>query len=424
MLSLVKYTCMSVSLLWIVAAMAQPDDGARKLFASNHQSIFQIRVMDNAANNKSSTGSGFLVNENGILATNYHVVASAVDLPDKYRIEVLTKNDAVILAELLTIDVVNDLALLKIDAPNVPILPVAASPTHKGETVYSMGYPFDLGITVVPGTYNGLAPHSANKRVHFTGSLNPGMSGGPAFNSEGEVIGVNVSTAGNQLSFLVPVDSLTSLISSVKSETVKDFKLLATQQLERNSKRLIDQLLAGNWSTVPLGGAYALDEVTTFLRCWGESKKEIDPKDKTPFWAQRSCQTDHNIYVKPGFTTGKIELQFYWIESEHLNSIHFYNYYSRIFGRYRPGNFGKEQDLGNWACEVDFVAVDKSETKLTKAVFCARGYKEFKGIYDVLFLQGIVSEQDKAHMIHFTLSGVTMESAIAFTERFVEAGVW
>ena len=111
------------------------------------------------------------------------------------------------------VDVVHDLAILSTEIKATDFLTLATQEPAKGDRVYSIGYPYDLGVTVVPGTYNGLIPHSASPRVHFTGSLNPGMSGGPAFNGDDEVIGVNVATSGNQVSFLVPVHNLHDLVT-------------------------------------------------------------------------------------------------------------------------------------------------------------------------------------------------------------------
>jgi hypothetical protein len=330
---------------------------------------------------------------------------------------------------------------LKIDPIAGEALPLALVASNKGDTVYSIGYPFDLGITVVPGTYNGLAPHSANQRVHFTGSLNPGMSGGPAFNESAEVIGINVATSGNQVSFLVPVSNLIDLYDGTSIDMQADLNQVIASQLQANSGRMIGQMLNGDWSTVPLGKSQALDEITGFLRCWGNSKNTSDKTDKKPFWAQRSCQTDHNIYINRGFNTGKIEIQSYWIESEELNSLQFYNYYERIFSRYRPGNRGREKDLGNWDCAESFIQSENTDEtshpsvgevtvgevtvgEVTKAVFCARAYKAFAGVYDILFLQGNVSGNNEANMIHFTIAGTTRELGLAFTRRFMNAGIW
>ena len=395
---------------------------ARSTFERTHNAIYQIRVMDTAANNKISTGSGFVINNDGLVATNYHVVSSAVNTPNKYRVELLQNDESTVhAATVVNVDVVNDLAVLKVDNLAVSPLALAEAASQQGDTVYAIGYPYDLGITVVPGTYNGLAPHSASERVHFTGSLNPGMSGGPAFNAKGEVIGINVASAGNQVSFLVPVARLHALRAETSTTAQYDLKDIMRQQLISNSERMIEQMLDGDWRLVPLGRANALDEITGFLRCWGNSKNQEEQIDDRPFWAQRSCQTDHNIFVSQSLITGKIELQFYWLETDTLNSPQFYEHYEQIFSSFQPGNDGREEDLGRWSCDESFVQAD---VEITKAVLCARGYDAMPGLYDVLFLQGNVSRQHEAHMIHFTLAGTTRELAQKFTQRFIEAGAW
>jgi len=400
--------------------LSAPD--ARSTFQLTHDAIYQIRVMDKVANNKTSTGSAFVISKSGLIATNYHVVSNAVRTPEKYRVELLQNDEAsVYVASVVNIDVVNDLALLRAENLDAPVLPLADSALAQGDTAYAIGYPYDLGITVVPGTYNGLAPHSASERVHFTGSLNPGMSGGPAFNAEGQVIGVNVASAGNQVSFLVPVRRLQSLYDKTSPDHERDLKDTMRQQLVRNSERMINQMLDGDWHLVPLGRAKALDQITGFLRCWGDSKNQEEQPDDTPFWAQRSCQTDHNIFVSPSLMTGKIELQFYWSETSELNSAQFYNHYQQVFSSFHPGNGGREEDLGRWSCDNEFVA---ASADVTKVVLCARGYDTMPGLYDVLFLQGSASREHEAHITHFTLAGTTRELAQKFTERFIKAGTW
>ena len=158
--------------LWLLTPLivtAQPNDQARDLFASTEASVFQVRVIDKSTNNKSSTGSGFLIEESGILATNYHVVSSVVDKPEKYRVEILLKDEQPVEATIITLDIVHDLALLQTRPLDAPVLPLAQQEPAKGETVYSIGFPYDLGITVIAGTWNGLAPHSASPPVHFSG---------------------------------------------------------------------------------------------------------------------------------------------------------------------------------------------------------------------------------------------------------------
>ena len=90
----------------------------------------------------------------------------------------------------------------------------------KGERLYSMGNPLDLGFTIIEGTYNGLVDRTYNDRVHFSGALNPGMSGGPTVTAEGQVVGVNVATrrGGQLLSFLVPARYAAALLQRVREQ--------------------------------------------------------------------------------------------------------------------------------------------------------------------------------------------------------------
>ena len=83
-----------------------------------------------------------------------------------------------------------------------------------------MGNPLDLGFTIIEGTYNGLVDRTYNDRVHFSGALNPGMSGGPTVSAEGQVVGVNVATrrGGQLLSFLVPARYAAALLQRVREQ--------------------------------------------------------------------------------------------------------------------------------------------------------------------------------------------------------------
>src|SRR6201999_2275505 len=88
----------------------------------------------------------------------------------------------------------------------------------QGARVYSLGNPHDVGLSIVEGTYNGQLAETLFERIHFTGSLNPGMSGGPAIDRAGRVVGVNVASMGNQLSFLVPIRFARELLEKVHTQ--------------------------------------------------------------------------------------------------------------------------------------------------------------------------------------------------------------
>jgi serine protease Do len=147
-------------------------------------------------------GSGFIVRSDGAVVTNAHVVAGAT------RISVAMKDGTNYPARLIGIDETNDLAVLKIDARNLPVAPLGSSSNLLiGEWAIAIGNPYgfilansepSVTVGVVSGTGRNLAAQSEGAGVYVDmiqtdASINPGNSGGPLVNAAGEVIGVNSS---------------------------------------------------------------------------------------------------------------------------------------------------------------------------------------------------------------------------------------
>ena len=169
-------------------------------------------MLDTASGSKSAIGSGFYVHPRYLL-TNYHVVSELVFRPEQYSLEIVHDDGRTEPVELANIDVVHDLALLRAARPAGDALQLSGDVLSKGSRVYAFGNPYDLGASIIEGTYNGLLEDSLYEKIHFSGALNPGMSGGPAIARDGRVVGVNVSTAGNEVSFLVPAKFAIELLA-------------------------------------------------------------------------------------------------------------------------------------------------------------------------------------------------------------------
>jgi serine protease Do len=165
-------------------------------------------------------GSGFIVRADGAVVTNAHVVAGAT------RISVAMKDGTNYPAKLVGIDETNDLAVLKIEAKNLPVAPLGTSTNLLiGEWVIAIGNPYgfilansepSVTVGVVSGTGRNLAAQSEGAGVYVDmiqtdASINPGNSGGPLVNAAGEVIGVNSSifspTGGSVgIGFAIPIN--------------------------------------------------------------------------------------------------------------------------------------------------------------------------------------------------------------------------
>jgi serine protease Do len=139
-------------------------------------------------------GSGIIISPDGYIVTNHHVIDGAVDIR-------VTMNDRrVLAAKLVGADPLTDLALLKVNATNLPSIPWGDSTALKpGQTVLAFGNPFGFSFTVTRGIVSALNranPFADDRRkpgefIQTDAAINPGNSGGPLVNARGEVIGIN-----------------------------------------------------------------------------------------------------------------------------------------------------------------------------------------------------------------------------------------
>lgn len=156
-----------------------------------------------------SFGSGFIVSPDGYILTNAHVVANALDvyvhLTDKRELP----------ARVIGLDAYTDVAVLKIDARLLPVVRVGSVERVKvGEPVAAIGSPFGFEHTITSGIVSAKGRNVDDQFVPFIqtdAAVNPGNSGGPLFNAQGEVIGMNSRiwsrSGGFQgLSFAIPID--------------------------------------------------------------------------------------------------------------------------------------------------------------------------------------------------------------------------
>lgn len=403
-----------------------PAQDAISLFNQYSDRIYQIRIIEQASGKQAALGSGFQINSDGAVVTNYHVVSEYTKHPERYRIEFAGFDGRQGELTLIDIDVIHDLALLKKQDANGQYLELADDLPLQGEAIYSLGNPHDLGLTVVPGTYNGMAAYSLYERIHFSGSINPGMSGGPVLNSAGQVIGVNVATSGNQISFLVPLDRLADLINRPRNGPIRldDINSIITAQLTQNQQQVIGDLINKDWQTTVFKQANIPNEIAGYIRCWGMSADDPELAYEN---IMSVCGQEENIYLSGSFTTGTIVYQFNWLESDELNVLQFYNAYQTQIESVFPDNIAGKEDVSSFECHEDFHAkqsVGQDREIMTKATFCARKYRQYPGLYDVLYLGATLNENKNGLVSHFTLAGVSMEMAQQFTRKFLASITW
>ncbi|WP_448249449.1 S1 family peptidase [Thalassotalea agariperforans] len=410
--------------IFCFTAQLQAVENAEALFKQLAPSLYQIKLIDIASGEKSSIGSGFQITEDGLVATNYHVISGYARHPEKYKMQYLDQqgNSGELL--LKSVDVINDLALVKraVSAP-MPYFKISHDTPIKGEELYSLGNPHDLGMIVVPGTYNGLKAESFNDRIHFTGSVNSGMSGGPVVNKASEVVGINVATSGNQIGFLVPHDKLKILFKQFQSAPPNNIKQQMAEQLSAYQQKLTEQVLAADWQLKRLGQGNAIIPTIDlpYIRCWGNSN--ADKKDDLYFTVIANCTLDENTYIEGNFFTGSLEMEYRYLQAKELSDTKFYHLYKQRIRQVGPNNQAGKDHVGEFQCHHDIVTPNNHAIS-NKTIFCTRAYKDFPKLFDVIYLAASVDKHDKALISHFTMSGVEQKNALLFTKKFMEAVSW
>jgi serine protease Do len=164
-------------------------------------------------------GSGFIIDRDGYIVTNNHVVDGAD------TIKVILKDETEYPAKVIGRDPVTDIALIKIEAKgNLPTVVLGSSDDLKvGEWVTAIGSPFGLQYTVTAGIVSakgraiGSGPY--DDFIQTDASINPGNSGGPLINMKGEVVGINtmIIAGGQGIGFAIPIDMAKNIVNQLKT---------------------------------------------------------------------------------------------------------------------------------------------------------------------------------------------------------------
>ena len=387
------------------------------VYQQNRDRVVQIRVIDINADSKAAIGSGFIVGQADWVVTNYHVVAEMVNNPDKNRVEWLADDNRSGELFLLAVDSVHDLALLRGIGLDQQPLQLSQQPPARGSRVYAMGNPFDLGMTIVEGNYNGLLEKSLYEKIHFTGSINPGMSGGPALDESGAVVGVNVATAGNQVSFLVPADYVDALLKNAPDSTDGQlaFEQQVADQLLSNQTRYIEELLLEDLNTTRLNGYAVPGALADYINCWGNSSSDANEPISL---VRYRCQTGDDIFLSSLHTTGIVRYQHELLSTEKLPTWQFYKQLENRAQYPQLLLSGDEQTVTDYACKNDFVRHGELDLKV---IYCLRGYRKFTGLYDVYMTVVSLISDNEALQSSLVLGGVSRLNAQRFSKSFLQS---
>src|ERR1041385_3396505 len=166
-------------------------------------------------------GSGFIIDKDGHILTNYHVIA------DARQVEVTLHNRKKYRATVVGTDPAHDLAVIQIKAPDlVPAVLGDSRNLQVGQKVYAIGNPFGLAGTMTRGIVSSIRPvrepngATIDEAIQTDASINPGNSGGPLMNWHGEVIGINtmiLSSVGQNagIGFAIPINTAKAVLNDL-----------------------------------------------------------------------------------------------------------------------------------------------------------------------------------------------------------------
>ena len=390
---------------------SQGDDN----FEQYYDLIYQIKVVAKKAGSKSSIGSGFQVSESGLIVTNYHVISSYVQFPEQNKITYESHTGEVGNLTLIEFDVINDIALLQHPKPAKKYLNLSKTPLNKGDTIYALGNPSDFGIKLVTGPNNGLADHRYDDEILFSASLNGGMSGGPALNKLGDVVGVNVSTAGGQLSFLVPVSKVVEMVAEVEAVDESNFQSEIAAQIKRWQRKRIGELIDSDWKVETFADKEMFGQIRSDFTCWGSTNE--DDNERRIHRARKRCSTGNVVYLSSELNTGNILVWFRKLETIELNAMQFSQTINLGMYGSNQSNF---ETTTNYQCHSDFL--EKKETtqdnEYNVVSTCIRKYKKLKGLYDSLMRVDAVRD-GQAFSTLIAMYGVEKDQVQALNRKFI-----
>jgi serine protease Do len=290
-----------------------------------------------------AAGSGFIISEDGYILTNNHVI----DKADEIIVALSDRRERV--AEVVGVDALSDLALLKIDAKGLPKVEVGSSEKLQvGEWVVAIGSPFGFELSVtagivsakgrsLPGMYNdNYVPY-----IQSDVAINPGNSGGPLFDLDGKVVGINSQIFTRSggfmgLSFSIPIDVAMEVVEQLKDKgSVSrgwlgvviqrvDRDLAESFGMDRPEGALISDVLAD--SPAEKGGLQVGDVIVEF------AGKKIDLSSDLPLVVGRTrAESDAKVVVVREGKKRTIKMQVGTLPERDLRQL------SRRGGQESPG---------------------------------------------------------------------------------------
>ena len=364
-------------------------------------------------------GSGFAVARGGTFITNWHVVSEAVLYPEKYRLEYRTAAGATGRITVRAIDIRHDLAL--VEGHGFAPAPLSLRPdvAIRGERAYAVGFPLDVGLTITEGISNGRVEDSFEPRVHYSGALNAGMSGGPGLDGSGNVIGINVAGyRGSQLvAFLVPAEYAVALLA--RSDRPPFDARHARDEIASQIRAHSEALLAAIGTKLPTQNHHGYElpgKPAAFVEC----RAGGDPAPDQPVSVERIvCDAKSSLNLGRNLHPGGFAFHHQVLTTRTLDPWRF----AHRMQEAKSGHdaFGSARQLAPLACRQRNVELSGFTANAT---VCLRAYRKLDGIYDLHVRVVSKNGPRQGFLSSLSLTGVASDRALAFARIYLDALQW
>jgi serine protease Do len=402
-----------------VPPAAAASTAARAILDRARPSVVQIKGFFGSNTAEAFHGTGFAVAGGGLFITNWHVVSDAVLHPEKYRLEYRNAGGATGRLTVRAIDIRHDLALVEAPGFAPPPLTLRPAAAVKGERAFAIGFPLDVGLTITEGVSNGRVEDSFEPRVHYSGALNPGMSGGPGLDADGNVIGVNVAGyfLSQLVSFFVPAEQAVALLARADHAPLDSRR--ARDEVAAQLRTHWEALFAALDPKLPTQNhhGYALPtKPAPFVEC----RAGGDPAPELPLHVERiACDAKSSLYLGRSLHTGGLTFQHQVLTTRTLDAWRFAHQLQHA--KASSHAYGSPRRLAPFACTQQNVQLDGFTANAT---VCLRAYRKLEGIYDLNVRVVSKNGSRRGFVSTLSLTGVAPERGLAFVRAYLGAIRW
>lgn len=398
-----------ITLLFVLfsdtASFAKPE-GNDSLFIKISPLVFRVKTALTANAPKASYGSGFVVDEKGLLITNYHVISEVVQGKGGYQNFVIM-NEKPYPAEILGFDVIQDLALIKIDYVFPSKITFSEKEPTFGESLFSFGIPMDQNLSIVNGLFNGFRKQGPFEEIQMSTPINPGMSGGPTTDSRGTLIGVNVSALkeANNLTFSVPARHVKKLLQDSKTRplqrgNIKFFHNRIEEQLSLAQAEVMKDI-AGTSVSSRLS-EWTFKELPGYFKCWmarlnSQIKSDMRKLEQT----ELQCQLEQIVFLEERVRALNFKMSLIEMKNKKVNPFQFSDAIQTTLNHWTLSEkpFVEEEFnvFGRFSCDEEKIWNQEGLPVLIN--FCVRRYILYPSLFQTVLKFAVIDPKDENSLL-------------------------